>query len=187
MFLILYIVLYRVVHCLFVEKTMCVRPPQLKGFILWTHYPISAKFATVAPLQPRFQFVQIWAGAASWPQKQQRRTAPRGACVSGWCPSASHRTASDGMTQIHSLSVGGTFSPRMSPELLGAKNKWLTCDALARIFVCYCVSFYCMVLYWGMRGGTFQTVFERNYSFKLASLFFLCWYLKGKSRLSAGC
>lgn len=88
------------------------------------------------------------------------------------------------MTQIHSLSVGGTFSPRMSPELLGAKNKWLTCDALARTFVCYCVSFYCMVFVLGIAGGTFQTVFERNYSFKLASfLFFVLISQRKKSPL----
>lgn len=66
------------------------------------------------------------------------------------------------------------FSPRMSPELLGAKNKWLTCDALARIFVCYCVSFFCMVFVLGNAGGHFRLYLNVITLLNLHHFFFFC-------------
>lgn len=166
---------------------MCARPPKLKGFFpyedTFPHTRNLPRWLCFSLVFTPFKFgLVLHRGHKNSAVCKWRRAVPRSACVSGWRPPASHRTASYGMTQIHSLSVGGTFSPRMSSRLLGAKNKWLSCDALARIFVCYCVLFY-----WGMwrRGwGARQTVFEHNYPFKLTSFF---WHLKGKSRLPAGC
>lgn len=108
----------------------------------------------------RHLLVHFWAGAALWPQKRRYCERTLGVIVSlGGVRLPLQESV--GLTQIHSLSVGGTFSLRMSSELLGTKNKWLTCEAQARMFVCYCVFFHCVVQGWYV--GTFQTLFECNY------------------------
>lgn len=162
---------YRVVDFflinLFVLKKMCVQP-QLKlssdtsrGLSYKCTSPLDTKFATPALLQQHLA-VRFWAGAASWPQKLCWCGLTLGVIVSLGGVRLP-LTESTRLTQIYSFSVGGR---RMSTQLFGTKNEWLSCEAQARIFVCYCVLFDCVVhgWYWvgGWVGGGFQTLFEHN-------------------------